>query len=360
MAQAGSLTLLERLSIGGDDRVDFYKAMAKSADDGLPQVEVLKRIVVEHRKTKHVLTPVIAELLRRLGGGPRPGAPDYRTFGTELEGLVPPSEALLVQAGESSGQLAEGFRNAAGFVESNGKLLKVVMAELSKPLLYLSALIVLLIYFSVKVLPKFEASRPRVNWPSHAQMLGTVADNIGLIAFATAAFVAGIAAALAWATPNWIGDRREFCDRRVFPFTLIASIQGASLLVALSGYIGAGIPFADAIKNISSGGSRYMRFQCNRVTVALKHGKTPSEALTLLSIIQARYHWIFSVYGLSRDAKLAYKTIAEQMVERTQAFIKVVFGRYVNNVMLIVLGAAIGWIYLSVLGIAAPANVPGA
>lgn len=351
------LTFSQRMAITGKDRISFYRAMAKTADDGLPQVDVLKQLSIEHRKTKHVLAPVVNELLRRLTGGARPNAPEYRSFGTELEGLVPPAEAMLVQAGETSGQVAEGFRNAADYLESNGKLLKVIMGELVQPLTYIAALLGLLLYFSFKVLPKFEAGRPRVGWPLHAQYLGTVADNVIVIVSGIAAVIVGVLALLAWAAPNWVSDRREYLDRKIFPFTLIASIHGSSLLVALSGYIGAGIPFADAIKNIGIGSSKYMQSQCNRVLFALKQGQAPGEALVTLPVIHPRYHWIISVYGLSRDAKSAYKTIAGEMVDSTQDFIKSLFGLYVKNITLVLLGVALGWIYLSVLGIAAPPNL---
>lgn len=100
-----------------------------------------------------------------------------------------------------------------------------------------------------------------------------------------------------------------------------------------------------------------MQSQCNRVLFALKQGQAPGEALVTLPVIHPRYHWIISVYGLSRDAKSAYKTIAGEMVDSTQDFIKSLFGLYVKNITLVLLGVALGWIYLSVLGIAAPPNL---
>ena len=83
-----------------------------------------------------------------------------------------------------------------------------------------------------------------------------------------------------------------------------------------------------------------------------KEGIRAEEALTKLSIVQPRYHWIISVYGLSGDATAAYKTIAREMVESTQAFITNLFDRVISNALLLVVGAVLLWIYMSMFGIA--------
>jgi hypothetical protein len=65
-----------------------------------------------------------------------------------------------------------------------------------------------------------------------------------------------------------------------------------------------------------------MKTQCDRLMGFMKSGMKNEEALTRLSMVQPRYHWIINVYGLSGDASSAYKSIAAEMVERTQAFVR--------------------------------------
>ena len=297
------LTWLERIAIGAKDREDWYRVMEKTARDGLPQIEVLQRLQRDHARTRHPLAPLLRLLLARLGGAvTRPGAPDQRTVGSELTGLVPDGEATLIQAGVQSGNIAEGFRNAAEHVATQGRLKKAVLAALAKPLFYLAGLLGLLLFFSIKVLPAFDRARPRASWPSGARVLGTVADHVWLIAAGTLGLLLAGALAIAWLTPHWTGARRAWWDRHVFPFGLIAQVHGATFLNALAGYISAGIPIADGVRNIGASGSPYMASQCGQAIALLRGGRRFEDCLVMLSIVHPRYHWLISVYGLSSDA----------------------------------------------------------
>lgn len=349
------LTAWQKLWITAQDRLQWYRAMGKTARDGMPQIEVLQSILVAHRATKHPLAPLIAELLRRMNGGARPGhIPERRTLGTELVGLVPAAEQLLIQAGDSSGMQADGFENAARYVEQNGVLLKEVSMALSKPVVYLASTVALFIYFAIAILPKFEKSRPRASWPASGQVLASIADHIYLLTGGLVFILVAVVLAMSWIVPNWIGSKRSWCDRKVFPFTLIGAMHGSSLLLGLAGFVGAGIPFKDAIMSIRQGASPYMRAQCDFILAVARTGRPAEEALISIPIIHPRYHWIFLVYGTTKDSKYAYRAIADLMTEQTQHFVSSVVARYFSLAMLIALGASLGWIYLSMLGIAAP------
>ena len=347
------LTLLERLSISAKDREDWYRVMEKTASDGLPQVEVLQRLEKDYTKTKHPLGPLIRLLLARLSGVvSRPGAPDQRTVGTELNGLVPDGEATLIQAGVQSGNIAQGFQNAAEHVATQGKLKKAVIAALGKPVFYILGLLGLLAFFSIKVLPAFERGRPRDTWPSGAQLLGSIADHVWIISGGTVAAMVFATITIAYLTPNWTGTRREWADRHVFPFGLIAQIHGATFLSSLAGYISAGSPIADGVKNIAAIGSPYMASQCGRAIALLRDGRRFEECLVSLPIVHTRYHWLINVYGLSSDSAHAYKTISEEMTSRTLDFIKTLFDRVISNALLFAVGGVLMWIYLSMFAIA--------
>lgn len=349
-----ALTRLQKLSITSKHRGDWYRALGKTADDSLPMFEVLTRMEAEFAKIAHPLAPLVKDLLWRLkGGGTASRASSgRRTLGTELRGLVPDAEAMMIQAGVLSGNMSAGLFNAAGLVNTQGKLKGAVVGALLKPGGYLAALIGLLIFFSVNLLPKFERGRPRTNWPSEAVVLGFVADHIALIAGGLVGILICAGVGLAWLAPNWIGSKREWCDRNIFPFTMIASLAGASLLTSLAGYIGAGTPINEAVTNIRDAASPYMKSQCERLLALMRDGVRAEDALARLSVVQPRYHWIIKVYGLSGDASAAYKTIATEMTNRTQDFIKVLFDRVVSNVLLVLVGMALMWIYLSMFGIA--------
>lgn len=349
-----ALTRMQRWSISGKHREDWYRALGKTANDALPMFEVLSRMEAEFAKIRHPLAPLVKDLLWRLKGGGSASRANAgrRTLGTELRGLVPDAEAMLIQAGVLSGNMSAGLFNAADLVATQGRLKGAVIGAMLKPVGYLGALVVLLIFFSVSLLPKFERGRPRTNWPPEAQLLGLVADHIALITGGLVGTLVCVGLCLSWLAPNWIGAKREWCDRKLFPFTMIASLGGASLLTSLAGYIGAGTPINEAVGNIRDSAAPHMKSQCERLLGLMRDGIRAEEALARLSVVQPRYHWIIKVYGLSGDASSAYRTIAAEMTARTQDFIKNLFDRVIGNVLLLFVAVALMWIYISMFGIA--------
>ncbi|MGE3342295.1 MAG: type II secretion system F family protein [Vicinamibacterales bacterium] len=351
-----TLTFLQRLAITGKDRADLYRALGKTTADGLPQLEVIATMARDFARTKHPLAPLLRLVQLRLQGAPRPGAPAHRTVGSELTGLVPDQEAMLIQAGIDSSKDAEGFYNAAELVERQNRMLSTVRASLGKPVFYLAGLVAMLLFFSIKVLPGFERGVPRSRWPSNAQTLGVVADNVYWIAGGLVGAIVLGSIVFLYVAPRWTGAKREFCDRHVFPFTLYAQLSGASLMQSLACYIGAGFPIIEAIGRIQQAGSPYMASHCARVHAAARNGRRFEEGLVQLSIVDRRYHWLINVYGLASDASKAWNAIAAEMGDRTIAAVRNIFERVLSNVLLLVVGGVLMWIYTSMFGIADAAS----
>lgn len=328
--------------------------MAATSDAGLPHVDVLKEMLGEFTKTNHPLTPLVAELIRRMSGAPRAGAPARRSIGSELTGLVPGSEAMLVLAGDQSGRIAEGFRNAAEFMVVRSQIKNSIVSSLIYPTVLIGALLGVLIFFAVSVLPSFEKSRPRAMWPSYARALGTTADNVAFIVIGTVALLSFIAFLIMYVAPRWVGNTRHWFDRYIFPFPLISAVMGSMMLTQFAGYISAGVPTSDAVTNIRDGSSPYMASHCNSLLLMMRSGKGFEACLTQVSLVHSRYHWLIRVYALLPSAPAVYKTISSEMTNRVLSLIKVTFGVVLANILLLLVAVAILWIVASMFGIANP------
>lgn len=343
------------MAITGQQREQWYRAMGQTARDSLPQIDVLKRLEVDFGKTRHALYPVVRVLLARLNGATssRHMAPAQRTVGTELQGLVPDAEATLIQAGVQSGRIAEGFENAAEHVAQQSRLKSAVAGGLAIPALYLLGLNGLFLFFSLSVMPAFDKLSKRSAWPDMARALGWVTDHILWLSGGSTFLIVGFAALVSWLAPRWTGPHREWADRHLFPFGLIAQINGSVFMSSLAGYISAGVPIVDAVKNIAATSSAYMGYQCALVLAQYRDGNRRfEECLQALTIIDRRYHWLLNVYALSTDVAAAYRTVAAQLSERTLAFIKNLFQRVIGFSLLALIGASLLWIYLSMFAIA--------
>lgn len=340
-----NLTILQRLLIKGDHRRKLYGALSKVASDGKSWYSALEIMGAEFARTKHPLAPMTRIVLLRMRGAgtSRPGQA-RRTLGSELAGMVPADEAMVIQAGESAGQMAAGLTNAAELVASKGRLKGAVFNALRSPVGYFAALMGVLIYLSTNLLPQFEKARPRAAWSDDAQLLGQVADHVSLIVGGSVAVLVAFAAALQWLVPRWTGNLRQKADKHVFLFGLIAEINGASFLKTLAGYIASGTPFAEAVKHVAVTSTPYMQEQCAKLMDMMRRGKRPEEALCHLAIIPEKYHWIIKVYALSEDAAKVYEDIAEELTKNVEEFVNKLFG-YVGTAMKFAVGLIIIWIY---------------
>jgi type II secretory pathway component PulF len=290
------------------------------------------------------------------GEGKVRGGDDSRSFGGCLYGLVPDDEAMLIEAGEKSGDVSVGLTNAVTMVTAKKSLMDSIKKSMAKPLGYVVAMIGVLMFFSFKLMPQFEANKPRATWPKEAQLLGSVADHVVAISFGVILLLVLIIVLLQFVLPRWHGDGREWCDRYVFPFNIIAGITGASLLTSVAAYATAGIPFVSAISYISRGATPYMQSQCNYISLSMRNGRREAEALCNLSIIAPRFHWIITVYGMATEPASAYTNISQELVRGVISFVNNLFNLFVGNVLLMAIVSMVIWIYSSMFGIALAGN----
>jgi type II secretory pathway component PulF len=346
------LTAWQALRISAKARQDWYEAMARALDDGKPVQAVLERLHAEYRRSGQPLAPLLRELIQRMAGTPVAGRPvPLRvTVGTDLGGLVPATEAQLIDAGETAGRLADGFHHAAAYLGTVRRLRGEVAGPLQEPLLLVVMLLAVLVFFSVEVLPVFAAIAPRHAWPAAARLYGALADHALALAIVVMALLLAGGLGFLRLAGRWTGRGRVLCDRHVFPFTLATRLQGAALLASLSGFVAAGLPFDAALQQLHSGSSRYMRAAYAQLRGSLREASTPEEALCRLHLIDARYHWMIRLYADSSDFAGAMARIAaevtEQAIRRTRATLAAI-----NLLLKLLVAAFVVWTMASLLGI---------
>lgn len=335
-------------------RADFYDIMADAAAQGLAQYEVLQQIR-RHLKPGDGLALIIDRVMRRLRGAQAsPTRSGARTIGTEMTGLLPQDEVAVIAAGELSGAIEQGWRNAAQFARRQQALRASVLGSLARPVFYTLTFLGLLLFLSLYLMPRFEQTRPRAQWPAIAQSLGWVSDHALWIVVAALGTLAAMALGLAWLNRHWVGDGRDAADRRWPPFTIMSQIAGAGFMLGLASFLSSGVSFGEALARMRATASPYMAWQIQRIEAALRRGLSAEEALLQSSLLSQPYHWIVAVYGLvgAQDAARAYERIALEMARRTQLALQRTLGSVLGNVMLFALAAGIVWVYFSLMGIA--------
>lgn len=350
--QTQTIPFWQRIQIPAQQRAKWYRALARVVGKGLSIYDVLSRQERSFTRTKHPLLPVVKFVLLRMRGVGRTGQQQMPTFASGLAHVVPSNEAVLIQAGEAAGRLAEGLAAAADLVEAKLRMQKAIQAEMTKPMIYVVVFFGFLMFLSVKLFPEFKKFRPIETWPSSAQMLAALADNSFWLGPATVALIVALAAGLFWLGRSWTGDLRDSFDRRAPIFRMMADFNAASFLSAISGFIASGIPFSDAVERIGRSGSEYMRYQMRRVKGFLRNGASMEEAIIKLPFVAPKHHWLIEVYGMSADPVEAYREIAKEMVDQVIERVRLVFSAIVSNLILVMLAGMIMWTWFSMMDIA--------
>lgn len=350
-----------RLAISAQLRAEFYSAMAESAAAGIPQIDTL-RILERELPKRHPLRYAVRHILSRIRGDERGGRAGLRTIGTEMKGLFPDIDVTLVAAGDLAGHVEAGWRSAMIYAREQAALRSAILAPLAKPAVYFAALICLLLFFSIQILPAFDQVLPREFWSPKARLIGGLADNVYWVVLFLIVLGILIIASIYWASRQWTGELRELADRHFPIFRQIAQLQSAGFILALASFLGVGTPFGEAVKRIGATASPYLSWQLRKLERYMRQGLRNEEALIRLSMFDREtIGWALALYGRLSSDKLAdaYLRISGKLNEQVKTMVGRFFGVVVGNLMLVLIGVLIVLIYMSIFDIIDAAQKQG-
>lgn len=347
------LSFYQRLRITPAVRVEWYRALEAFCRDQLPIATTLTDMQEEFVKINHPMLPIVKEVLLRMRGRRSPDAAAQgriQTLGVALYGLVPANESSLIEAGESSGDVALGLKRAAVHTEATVQLIKEIRGPMVGPVFLMVMLLGILIFLANWVLPTFVQISNPSRWPSYARAYGTLADNAILIA--AIIVVCGVFGLIGYLKiiKVWTGDLRDRLDQNIWPFTAVAHINSAAMLSSLSGFIQAGMPFATAVQQLERGSNPYMRDVYRRLHTELRKGRSPDQALSASHLIDSRFKWMLRLYAKTSEFAPALENISTRFTEFAIKRSSVVFKIIGFIVQLLIVGF-IAWTMLSLFGI---------
>lgn len=315
---------LYRLRLTSAVRADFYSVLASLTGSAgrIPLGTALMEMESELRKQKHMLRPLLQEVVRRMHGGRRPmdhthahGGRASLKLGDALLAFVPAAEAMMIKAGEERGDVSTGLKQAAVIATSQAEVQSILRAGLFLVSLYAVVMVGIYFFYSAEIIPELERAVPRAKWPANARTFAYVADHI--VAFSAGLF--GLLA-LIWRlfialNANLTGTTRNFLDEYVWPFTMSRRLHCFAVLSGLSGFVKTGVPFQTAIDSLASSASRYMRHKFQRVRHEVKLGRPDYVALLSCGLFPADSAWIINLYGRTADFGASLEHIADGYID---------------------------------------------
>lgn len=340
-----------RLRLTASVRTDFYSALASMTGPAgrIPLGQALQEAQIEFAKQKHLLHPLLQEILNRMKGGGKRRSQSLK-LGDVLIGLVPPNEAMMIKAGEERGDPAMGLVQAAKHVRNEAELMSIVRGGLFLVMLYTVAMIAIYFFFSLQIIPQMEQAAPRHLWPQSARQFAFVADNIVFFSAALLSTLIALYFGFEYLKNNLTGRTRNFLDDHIWPFTTTRLINSSAVLSSLSGFIRAGVPFQMAIDAVSQNSNRYLNHKFSLVRKSIKQGKSDYVSLLSCQLIPQERAWMVSLYGRTSDFGQSLEHIADEFIKFSVAKTKTITS-FVSIAGLVVVAASISWVAISLYAI---------
>ena len=265
---------LVKLQFGDKQRARIYRKMASFLRNGVSLPDTLRTLhrfaTNDGRKPKAPTAIVLKTWLDRVSDG--------KSLGRAVQGWVPQSDRIIIEAGEEAGGLATALDNALFIQESSKKIKSAIISGLAYPVLLIVMALGLLVLMAVRIVPAFASVLPRARWEGSAALVAEMADfvNYGMAPTLIVVFIT--ICLMIWSLPRWVGRWRVYADY-VVPYSLYRLSLGSGFMLSVSALVKAGVQIPEILRILMRGAQPWYR---ERMAETLKHvnnGMNLGEAL---------------------------------------------------------------------------------
>jgi type II secretory pathway component PulF len=327
-----------KFMMGTKSRLGLYQKLATFLEEGVPLNEVITGLAKEYKALSSWDPRAI--MLNQW----RSDIEDGMTLSNAMKDWCPPGESMLIQAGESSGQLAESFTNALTSTESATKMKSSIIAAMAYPGILFSMLFLIMYMFSTQAVPKLAAAKDPAEWPGASQALYHLAQFVEhkwwVVLLAVFAFILFAN----WSTKNLTGPVRNALDV-LPPWSIYKSFQSSVFLISTSAMMKTGTPIFESIKSLENMSPRYVSFQLRYILHKLESGRPIGEAMNS-GFLDVETGVDIKIFGQTASIEQAMESIGRTSIKNAIERIEAV-SALLNIFAMGMVAGFIGWVYYS-------------
>lgn len=267
-------TNFAKLQFGGKKRNRFYKKMVKYIGNGVPMPRALDILwnfsSDEGRKPKESQAIVLDLIRRQVAEG--------RKFGQAIKGIVPESDRLVIEGGETAGNLTVAIEKAMAINASSGKIKRTVIQGATYPVMLIFAAMALLVLIVRQVVPAFDAVLPRDQWQGLGAQMAFVASLVDNYLYYGIGVAAALVILIGATMTRWTGGLRLWADR-IPPWSIYRLVMGSGFMLTVAGMIKAGIPLPTVLAMLGRDASPWYKARIDTTLKWVDEGLNLGEAL---------------------------------------------------------------------------------
>lgn len=264
-------------------RATFYRDLGASLSAGAP----LNGLISQYAKYN---VPGIGAMMTLWGDGllASPGS-----LARATSGLVSEGDTVVISAAEmnpdGAGQL---YKMYAANLAQRDAMVRAVTVPLIMPGITFVLLIAVLFFFKNVIYADMLKGVPLKYWPDYGKFAyGVLEFFTGMGGACILCIIVCLLTWVTWSMSNYTGPGRDWLDRKIPPYTVVAQMDLISSLTAICSMIQAGIADTVALNKVASNGSIWLTYQMNKVRAHTARGRpvlTALRDLPLPSMLAAR------------------------------------------------------------------------
>lgn len=266
---------LARMSFTGNTRMEFYRSLLLLLNNHVRLNEALTELYSVYsengKKRSAPVAVVIDECLQKMNDG--------ESFSVAISWWVPGEEAMLLQAGELAGKLAEAFGEAEKLMRARKKITGAIAGALSYPLVLFTMMGFLLHMVATDLVPKLAKVVDPKKWSGSAGILRDIAEFVTSYGLLSVIALVGLFFAVILSFPWLRGRTRVFLDS-IPPWSLYRLVHGATFLLNVGALIKSGMRLNSALDKLSAEANPWLKERIEAASEGLSEGKNFGEALT--------------------------------------------------------------------------------
>ncbi|SFQ01536.1 type II secretion system F family protein [Tranquillimonas alkanivorans] len=264
---------LAKLSFPGQKR-EILMLISQLTEQGVGVTEALEEIGRVYTQNGRKPREPLALMLREW----RAGVAEGRPLSVAMRGWVTKAEELIIAAGEEKNNLVNALSDALDATKANADIRGAILGSLTYPAVLVLVLLAVLYGFSTEMVPTFAAVMDPSLWTGLPATMYTVSGFVESYLFLGLGIIAAFLAAVFLTMSRFRGSARRAVEK-LPPYNIYKSIQGASFLLSVSGYVSSGISVENALRRISANATPYMRERTDALIRKMNAGRSLGDAM---------------------------------------------------------------------------------
>jgi type II secretory pathway component PulF len=255
------------------NRAEFYEDLAEALEDKAELIKYLQKKKVMAGRSYEAL--IYARWISRLD----------KSLAEAMHDTVPPTDIMIIQAAEQSGQIPKGLRFLSSAVTASKEMRGAILGAIGMPCFLFLLLTWILCLLAVFLMPILTQIMKPDEFPAVGKALYHLSMFISGYGLWMAPFIAGGVVLFIWSLNNWHVNRRPTGDaRRVLddflPYSIFRDYNGPLALVSLAALMQGGRGVSESLSVLRDSASPWLRAYLARAISRLNtYPDNPAKAL---------------------------------------------------------------------------------